>query len=275
MANCVGRELSEGEIALSVSAASRYESRRLTKPYESAPLDLTLFISCYNEAAYILDTLDTASTAARETGLNYEIIVIDDCSNDNSPQLIAQYIAAHPEEEIILRSNNLNKGWAQNFVDGAFIGDGKYYRAICGDNSESKDCMSTVFKAIGEADIIIPYYMHCKNKSLTRKFLSIIFTFIVNIVTGNDLCYYNGQAVYLRHDVLRWHSDTRGFGYQADTLCKLLDLGLSYKEVGIITIERRRERSNALTLCNLLSVTHTLIEMGLRRISNIAYKRRQ
>jgi hypothetical protein len=41
---------------------------------------------------------------------------------------------------------------------------------------------------------------------------------LVNLVTGNRLHYYNGLAVHLGHNVMRWHPNTRGFGFQADIL---------------------------------------------------------
>jgi hypothetical protein len=73
---------------------------------------------------------------------------------------------------------------------------------------------------------------------------------------------------------MRWHHNTRGFGFQADIICLLLDQGFSYKEVAVKTIERREGGSNALKFKNMLSVAHTLIDLIFRRISNSIYRRR-
>lgn len=241
---------------------------------EDAPVALTVFVSCYNEDCYIAETLDTVGQAAREAGISFEIIVIDDCSKDRSRERVADYIARHPTENIILRANIANKGLAQNYIDGAFLGKGKYYRLICGDNAEPKDSIVTVMKAIGKADIIIPYYETSEGKSLKRRFVSKAYTWIVNYASGNKLHYYNGLAVHLRDNVMRWHTNTSGFGFQAEILCVLLDLGFSYVELPIITIERREGKSNALTMRNLISIAHTLSEIVIRRISNRVYGRR-
>jgi glycosyltransferase involved in cell wall biosynthesis len=269
-----GRLLWDADITLSRAAAELHDPRRLTHPYDGAPLDLTVFVSCYNEAPYIIGTLDTVRAAATDVGLRYEIIVIDDGSTDNSRELVADYIAAHPEDRLLLRANRVNKGLAQNYLDGAFLGQGKYYRLICGDNAEPKDSIVAVLRAIGEADIIVPYYLTSEGKSLKRRLISGTYTRLVNLMTGNRLHYYNGLAVHLRYNVLRWHSNTRGFGFQADILCLLLDLGFSYQEVQIITIEQRQGKSNALTFRNLLSVGHTLVEIASRRIARRVYRRR-
>jgi glycosyltransferase involved in cell wall biosynthesis len=269
-----GRQLWDAVITLSPAAARLRDPAQMTSPYDSDPLDLTIFISCYNEAEYIIATIETVIDAARTAGLSHEILVIDDGSRDNSRQLVADYIASHPAENLVLRANRFNKGLAQNYMDGAFLGRGKYYRLICGDNAEPRESILAVFEAIGKADIIIPYYTSSEGKGLRRRMISSTYTGIVNFLTSNRLHYYNGLAVHLRYNVMRWHPNTRGFGFQADILCLLIDLGFSYLEVPVITVEQRRGGSNALTLRNFLSVAHTLVEIANRRISNRIYRRR-
>jgi glycosyltransferase involved in cell wall biosynthesis len=268
------RHFWEADFVISLAAAALHDPQLMSAPYDEAALALTVFVSCYNEAPYIIGTLDAVRAAATEAGLAYEIIVIDDGSRDESARIVADYIAANPDERIVLRVNRENKGLAQNYLDAAFLGRGKYYRLICGDNAEPRDSIATVFKAIGKADIIVPYYATAEGKSLRRRVISKGYTSLLNLITGNRLQYYNGLAVHLRHNVMRWHPNTHGFGFQADILCLLLDLGFTYQEVEIITIEQRRGRSNALTVRNLLSVAHTLIEIGNRRLSNRIYRRR-
>ena len=130
-----------------------------------------------------------------------------------------------------------------------------------------------MFREIGQADMIIPYYVANEGKSLYRRLLSVSYTAIVNFVSGFRLHYYNGLAVHLRYNVIRWHPNTRGFGFQADIICMLLDQGFSYKEVPVKSIERHPEGSNALTFRNALSVAHTLVDLIFRRIANLVYRR--
>jgi glycosyltransferase involved in cell wall biosynthesis len=275
MTASLGRLFWDGDIVVSPAAAKLHDPQQITSPYDNGTaLDLTVFVSCYNEADYIVGTLDTVCSAAAQVGLTYEIIVIDDASRDNSHDLVAEYISAHPDQRIILRKNKRNKGLAQNYVDASFLGCGKYFRLICGDNAEPRESIVSVFEAIGEADIIVPYYQSSEGKGLKRILISNSYTGLVNLITGNSIRYYNGLAVHLRHNVMRWHPNSRGFGFQADILCLLLDLGFTYKEVPIIMIEQRRGKSNALTLRNLLSVAHTLIEIANRRLSNRLNRRR-
>jgi len=263
----------ETAVIMTPAAMLLHDAQSILAPGRMAPLDLTIFVSCYNEAPYIVDTIDTVRAALAELDrLSFEIIVIDDCSSDGSPAIVADYIRAHPDDRILLRRNQVNRGLAQNYLDAAFIGKGKYYRLTCGDNAEPKDTMVAVLGAIGQADLVIPYYANSEGRSFSRLFLSQAYTSLVNFISGFRLKYYNGLAVHLRHNVMRWHSNTRGFGFQAHIICLLLDQGFSYLEIPVRTVERRRaEKSHALTPRNIVSVAHTLIDLVLRRVSRWIY----
>lgn len=263
----LGKNYWNANVTLTPSAQNYHVIDAIISPYENNPLDLTIFVSCYNEEVFIVDTLNTIVDAMKSVNKTYEIIVIDDCSKDHSLELVKTYIEQHPEINIILRANIKNKGLAQNFIDGAFIGRGKYYRLICGDNAEPKDTIVKVLSMMGEADMIIPYYVEAQGKSASRQLISKIYTKIINIISGNKIHYYNGLQVHLRHNIMRWHPVTRGFGFQAALLCTLLDLGFSYKQVPCITIELRGGGGNAITWKNLRSVMHTMLAILIRRIA--------
>ena len=95
--------------------------------------------------------------------------------------------------------------------------------------------------------MIIPYYVTSEGKSLYRRTLSGAYTWLVNMISGFRLRYYNGLAVHLRYNVMRWHPNTRGFGFQADIICMLLEQGFTYKEIPVKTVERRTGGSSALS----------------------------
>jgi glycosyltransferase involved in cell wall biosynthesis len=259
----------DANVTMTPAAARLRDGVSTDQLYATAPLDLTYFLSCYNEANYVVETLETISEAAKEVGLSFEIIVVDDCSRDNSVEILHRYLTEHPDDNIVLRENL--KGLAQNYVDVAFLGCGKHYRLICGDGPEPKESIVSILRAIGEADCIVPYHVGISHRSSGRRLLSATYTAIINAITGNRLHYYNGLAVHLRRNVMRWHTNTRGFGFQAEILTVLLDLGFTYKEVPVIVREKREGKSNALTLPNLLSIGHTFIQIASHRLSTFVY----
>jgi len=256
------------------TAAKLHKAADAINPELASPLDVTVFVSCYNESQYIANTLDNVREALCEIGtLTYEIIIIDDCSSDDSARVISEYLNRYPTERILFRRNLVNLGWAHNYVDAAFLGCGKYFRVVCGDESEPKETMVRVFRHLGEADILVPYYATTQGRSIYRRTLSRAYTALVNLLSGLHLSYYNGLHVHLRYNVMRWHSNTRGFGFQADLLCQLLGRGFSYKEIPVTTVERKKGNSTALSFRNFLSVGHTLFDILARRLANWTYKK--
>ncbi|MGD1083268.1 MAG: glycosyltransferase family 2 protein [Verrucomicrobiota bacterium] len=240
-----------------------------------AEVEITIVVSCYNEEGFITDTIENVIQALKATGHTFEIIVVDDVSRDNSVQKVRDYMRTHPEHPIRLVQNKVNRGLANNYIEAAFLGRGKYYRLCCGDDSESPEALVNIFRQIGVADIVVP----CQNqdeivgKSAGRRLLSKTFTFLVNLISGYHIQYYNGMAVHLRHNVLRWHPSSYGFGFQADILTRLLDEGASFVQVRSFGADRKGGGSTALTTRNLLSVGHTLLELSIRRLRRLLYGR--
>ena len=181
-------------------------------------LDLTVFVACYNEEANIAGALDTLREALHGLPLTWEAIIIDDGSRDRSVAVVEKYIREHPTVPLRLVVNEHNRGLAQNYIEGAFLGRGKYYRLVCGDNVEDAGQLRTVFS-----------------------------------------------------QVTNYH----GFGFQADMICRLLDEGFTYTEVPVKAVERATGHSKALTLKNLLSVTHTLMDLFIRRVARIMYRKKK
>lgn len=244
------------------------------EPTAPAP-DITIVVTCYNEEAFIVDSLETVISALEEVGCSYEVIVVDDVSKDASVQKIRDFIEAHPHSPVRLQANSVNRGLANNYVEAAFLGRGKYYRLCCGDNPEPKEVLVNAFRQIGVADIIIPYQEQkaVLGKQPSRRMLSNVFTALVNMISGYELKYYNGLAIHLRYNVMRWHPSSYGFGFQADILTRLLDEGASYLQIPSAGVDRKGSASTALTMRNFLSVAHTLLELVIRRIRRALYGR--
>ena len=234
---------------------------------------LSVLITCYNESEFIVDSIKNVVGALEDAGIKGEVLVIDDCSKDNSVELVKQYIQSHPEHFVRLKVNSVNRGLAQNYVDGAFLTSGKYYRMCCGDDAEPRDVLANIFARAGDADIVIPYQIQeeVMGKSPWRRRISKLFTYLVNAIGGYNLVYYNGIAIHLRYNVMRYHPSSYGFGFQADILTRILDQGASFVEVASSSVDRKGAGTSALTIRNLLSVGHTLLEILVRRTKNQIY----
>ena len=234
---------------------------------------VTLFVACYNEEKYIIKTLNNLKEAILATNISHEIIVVDDCSRDKSPDLINKFIQNNSELiNIYLIENECNKGLANNYIDTALIAKGEYFRLICGDNAEDTVSMITIFNSISKADIIVPYYTQVPGKEKSRILISYIYTGIINLITGNNIKYYNGCGVFITKDVVRWSPHSYGFGFQADLISRLISIGRTVYQVEIIPWHAKKHGSaSPLHIRNLLSVIHTILELLIRRLKHLLF----
>lgn len=234
-------------------------------------LDLTMFVPCYNEEARITGTLETIKAAIAEVPCDYEVIVVDDGSTDRTAAVVQEFCRANSDMPVRLHQNPRNLGLSRSFVDTAFRGRGRYYRLVCGDNVEPRESMVKILRAIGSADIIIPYYPVLPGKSRVRKFISRLYTNIVDLLGGYRINYYNGCALYRRFHVMRWASYNYGFGFQAHLITTLLDEGATFIQVPLEGFHLTKDRGSPLNLRNFLSTGHTLNEIFIRRIRRMIY----
>lgn len=234
--------------------------------------DLTIVVPCLNEEANVGGTLDAIATAMRDLPHSYEVLVIDDGSTDGTSAQAEAYGKANPDFPLRLHRHAVNRGLTRSYVDGAFLGRGKYYRLVCGDNVEPPATLFAVFSRLGEADMVIPYQTDVAGKSMFRKWISSRYTSLVNLLSGYRIRYYNGLALHLRYNVMRWGPYSFGFGFQAELVTRLLDEGATAIEIPVHAEHREKKGKNsALNLRNFLSVTHTLMEIGIRRIRKRAF----
>lgn len=227
--------------------------------------DLTVFIPCLNEERHVLPTIETVRQAVLRTGCSCEILVFDDGSRDRTGELVEEYRRQHPELPLRLIRRERTMGLARNYVDGCFIGRGAYYKQVGGDDSEPLETIVAVISRIGEADMVLPY-LRADSRDLFRRALSRIFVGIINFASGYRIRYYNGTVMHRRYNVMRWHSDTYGFAFQAEIITRLLNEGASYLEVPVDNVEQAGRSSKAFKLHNLLSVGHSVLQILLRRL---------
>jgi len=236
-------------------------------------VDISFFVPCFNEEGNIVNTLNEITLAVNETSLSWEIIVVDDKSDDLTRDIVNEYIKKTASKNIFLKENKANLGLGRGYIDTSFDSNGEYYMLINGDNAEPKDTIVSILKYVGEADMIIPFFGKNDSRSFGRVYASKAFTFLINMISGYKINYYNGPVVHKRFNVMRWSPDTHGFAYQAEIIVKVLDERGTYKQVQIKNNDRQEGSSKAFTLVNIFSVAHSILQIFLRRVRTLLFYR--
>jgi len=246
-------------------------SAMLTKREElNKTFDITFFIPALNEERSIIKTLGKIIEVMKKINLTFELIVINDGSTDNTRILVENYMM-HVTIPIRLVNNKVRRGLGHNYVSAAFLGLGEYYMMICGDNAETEESIINIISEKGKADIVIPYFGDWDARNRIRKTISHVFTFIINVISGNKIYYYNGTVLHLRDNVQRCHPMATGFAYQAELLDLLIADHKSYVEIKVANNDRDIGYSRAFYLQNFLSVAHSCLQIILRRIRRIIW----
>ncbi len=228
-------------------------------------LDMTVYVPCRNEEKNILITLNNILDALEQFAFTYEILIFDDNSSDRSVDLIESFISLHPESSINLVKNPKALGLAQNYVNAAIAGKGKYLKLVTGCNYEPKEAIQIAVQNLGTADLVLLYFED--KRGLIKENISALYAKIVNILSGNSIHYYHNVSLTLREDILRYHPSGSGYGFLAEFVTILLNADKTYKEVFTPYWNLPTgHSSNSLRLKNFLPVFHSLLNIFLNRI---------
>jgi glycosyltransferase involved in cell wall biosynthesis len=225
---------------------------------------ITFFVPCFNEEKNIECTLNVIKEAAAE--VKYEVIVVDDGSTDLTSATIERYIKNNQDLTIKLIKRVQNVGLGTNYFESAIVACGTYFMLVNGDNVEPVETIKAIISKVGQADMVIPNFGKLDKRKWNRRLLSILFTTIVNFISGNRIGYYNGPVLHLRENILKVRIDSFGYGYQAEILCKLLQSRATYIEVVVSNGDREWGASKAFAPKNFLSVASSLITILFNRI---------
>ena len=124
---------------------------------------ISFVVTSYNYAKYIENTLESIKS---QTYTDYEIIIVDDCSNDNSQEIIERFISDNQDLKITFVKNDKNIGQLGSMIRGLKESRGQFISFIDSD------------------DILLPDY--AKNHIRVHLETSVAFTSCQIIEIGDE-----------------------------------------------------------------------------------------
>jgi len=103
----------------------------------------SIIIPAYNVEKYIHNTIDSI---IKQRFQDFEIIIVEDCSSDNTLNIISDYEKKYKNIIVIKHSENQTQHIAR--MNGVNIAKGKYILFLDGDDSFTKDAFSLLFAQI-------------------------------------------------------------------------------------------------------------------------------
>ena len=198
---------------------------------------LSIVIPCYNEENTISECLENVLKIADEN-LSLEIIIVDDCSSDKSPEIINQYAQKYSEIKSVKLEKNSGKGAALR--TGFMEATGDYVAVQDADLEYDPQDLKKLLEPLisGKADVVLGsrfsssgvhrvlYFWHYMgNKFLT--FLSNMFTDLN--LTDMETCY----KVFKREIIQDIELKENRFGFEPEIVAKIAQRRLKIYEMGI------------------------------------------
>ena len=239
-------------------------------------ITLSIYIPCFNEENEITNVLNNIKEGIQN--INYEVLITDDASTDKTLESIEKFKKNNPNINIKIFSNEINKGIGFNFWETANKAQGKYYMIIHGDDPIPSIEIKKLVSNISKADMVLAYFKH-DNRKFTRRLVSKSFVTVINLISSNNIKYYNSDNIYLLENVKSFNSFNKGgagFAYQAELITYLRRQNKTYIEVEVDlpfeTPKDRSEVSQGIKLHNLISVAGGVISIFLKQIIYILKK---
>lgn len=202
---------------------------------------LTIVIPAYNEAKTIGQLLDKVRAAALLNGIRKEIIVVDDCSEDNTVEIVSEYMRCHQDTNIIFRQHQTNQGKGAALHTGIEQATGDYLIVQDADLEYDPNEYRILLQPMvdGVADVVygsrfmggnahrILFFWH----TIGNKFLTFLSNMFTNLnLTDMNTCYKMFRTELLQHIHLR----EKRFGFDPEITAKMSQFpNIRIYEVGI------------------------------------------
>ena len=218
---------------------------------------LSVIIPAFNEAKNIRAACLEVARAVEKHIPDYEILVIDDASQDETSEVVRDLQGENPR--ILLFRNPFNRGLGYNYRFGISRARCTYSIMVPGDNEVVAESLIGAFQQIGTADIVVCYASNAESRPFWRRAVSQAFTRLLNLLFHLKIRYYNGPSIIQTSLAKEFVSSTSGFAYMAVLLVQLIKAGASYQQVAFSLRSRQYGKTKAFRLKNILSVIKNIV----------------
>ena len=241
------------------------ESQALHALYErpsTTSHSLSVILPAYNEAQVIASSVTTVRKVLSAWAIDYEIIVVNDGSTDQTAAIIAAL--ATRDASIRLVSHAVNQGYGAALVSGFAAATKELTFFMDADGQFDIHDLRTFLLFIDRYDAVIGYRIDRQDSSM-RKLNAWGWHLLIGWMLSVHVRDVDCAFKLLRTDFLRQHPlQTRGAMINAELLYILTRAGGTYKELGVHHLPRQAGRATGAKLTVILRAFHELFSYSYK-----------
>jgi len=216
----------------------------------SQEIGLSIFFPVYNDEHTIRHVTEKCIRVAQQIAQNYEIIIVDDCSPDQSGKIADELSAHYPCVRVV--HHETNKGYGAAIQTGL---NACRFEWICftdGDDEYDIEDLFKLWKVKEYYDLIITF-RYVKLYSSKRVFISWVYNKLLRILFRTPYRDISTGLRLVRKEVISDISLSSNSPFiGAEITIKTMLKGYRVGEVGIQTFPRQFGRGNAASFHNII-----------------------
>jgi glycosyltransferase involved in cell wall biosynthesis len=234
-------------------------------------MKLSVIVPAYNEEKTILTVLQKLKSVKLIGGFTMELVVVNDCSADNTEGRVRQFMTENPEVEITYFRHEINKGKGAALHTGIKRANGDYIIVQDADLEYDPEEFNILLKPVinGYADVVygsrfmggrphrILFFWH----TIGNKFLTFLSNMFCNLnLTDMETCYKLFRADLLKGLNLKENR----FGFEPEVTAKISKIPrIRIYEVGVSYYGRTYEEGKKINWKDGFRAIYCILRYGL------------
>jgi dolichol-phosphate mannosyltransferase len=244
----------------------------LEKTGMTEQLSISICVPALNEEKSIMEAVHDLFQTLSAYMYKIEVIIVDDNSIDGTLELASQLAKEYSQLKVIHHEKRMGIGAC--YRDALAIARENYFTWFPADHENSAEEFIRCVPYLSPNTIVSCYHRGQDCRFIMRRWVSHIYTWVLNKYFHLDLKYYNGLTVFPTSIVRSFPLVANGFVFTAENLIKSIKCGYKIVELSAPLRKRVYGRSNAFTLSSAKQIIKDVFLIFCERKKQVLAKKR-